>query len=252
MKPVRRKGYLSSAILLLMGISARAQTVATPLTSNRPGIGESEALIGRGVVQVEAGVQAQGEPRGRGPRWTQTWGQLNIRLGLARRVEIFTGWDGLSVERLSACGGSCLVTGGNDVRVGAKLAVISEARHGLTLTVAPAWSFPVGSDAFTSNSNDGSFRLLLARSLPRDWSVSGNLLFTRSSDEDGHYWDNGAMLSLTRAVTSTVSVFDEISGRLLADRPDAWTMDAGVAWVAGPDLQWDASAGHTFNHRGDD
>ena len=129
---------------------------------------------------------------------------------------------------------------------------MSEDRHGLTLSVAPAWSFPVGSEEFTSSSNDGSFRLMWARSLPRDWSVSGNLLFTRTSDEAGRYWDNGAMLGVTRVLTSTVSAFAEVSGVFLADRTDAWTLDAGVAWVARPNLQWDVSAGHIFHSRVDD
>ena len=137
-----------------------------PLTSNRPGIGDSEALVGRGVVQIESGFQAQGEPPGNDRPWTQTWGQLTFRLGLSPRIEIFTGWDGLSLDRVNEDGQSRVVAGGNDFRVGAKLAVLSEERHGLTLTVAPAWSFPVGSEEFTSGSNDGSLRLLWARSLP--------------------------------------------------------------------------------------
>lgn len=178
-------------VLLLMAVSAKAQTVALPLTSNRPGIGDSEALVGRGVVQFEAGVEAAGASPTDAARWTETWGQLTCRLGLATRLELFTGWDGLSLERLRTSGESHLVVGGNDLRVAAKLAVMSEARHGLTLTVSPAWSFPVGSDAFTSSSNDGSFRLLVGRSLPHDESVGGNLLFTRTSDAAGRYWDNG-------------------------------------------------------------
>jgi Putative MetA-pathway of phenol degradation len=238
--------------LLLTAFSASAQTVTPPLTSNRPGIADSEALVGRGVIQIEGGIQAQDAPPGGDRAWTQTWGQLTIRVGVRPRIEIFAGWDGLSLDRVSANGESRFVAGGNDLRLGTKLAVLSEDRHAWTLTVAPAWSFPVGSEAFTSSSNDGSFRVLWARSLPRDWSVSGNVLFTRTSDEAGRYWDNAAMVGVTRALTSTVSAFAEVSGVLLAERPDAWTLDAGVAWVARPNLQWDVSAGHTFDHRAED
>ena len=39
---------------------------------------------------------------------------------------------------------------------------------------------------------------------------------------------------------------------LLAERPDAWTLDGGVAWVAKPNLQWDVFAGHTLHDRRDD
>lgn len=58
-------------------------------------------------------------------------------------------------------------------------------------------------------------------------------------------------MSLGRALRPAVSAFAEMSGVLLADRPDSWTMDAGMSWVARPDLQWDVSVGHTFNDRGD-
>ena len=233
------------------GLFGQRADFTPPLTSNRPGIAESEALVGRGVLQIEGGVQATDAPPGGDRGWTQTWGQLNLRVGVRPRIEIFVGWDGLSLDRVHTNGESRIVAGGNDLRLGAKLAILSEDRHGLTLSVAPAWSFPVGSEEFTSSSNDGSFRVMWARSLPRDWSVSGNLLFNRTSDEAGRYWDNGAMIGVTRALTSTVSAFAEVSGVLLADRADAWTLDAGVAWVARPNLQWDVSAGRIFHDRGD-
>jgi outer membrane putative beta-barrel porin/alpha-amylase len=245
------RGGLATGVLLLMAVSVGAQSVA-PLTSNRPGIGNSEALVGRGMIQVEGGMQVEGAPQQSDQQWTQTWGQLTMRFGLTPRVEIFSTWDGLSVTRLQAGGASHILDGGNDLLVGTKLAVMTEARHHVTLTVEPAWSFPIGADAFSSNSNDGSFRVLWARSLPRDWSVSGNLLSTRTSDTAGRLWHNEAMLSLTRAATPTVSAFAELSGGPLGNRADVWTLDAGAAWVAGPDVQWDVSAGHTFNDRGND
>jgi hypothetical protein len=240
-----------AGVLLLAAVSAQAQTVAPPLTSNRPGIGDSEALVPRGAAQLEVGAQGAGAPPGENRRWTQAWGQLTVRFGLTQRLEVFAGWDGLSVERVDVEGQSRTISGGNDLRVGTKLAVLNEDRHRVTLTVAPAWSFPVGADAFTSGSEDGSFRVLLARSMPRDWSVGGNVLFTRTTDAAGRHWATGTMVSVTRALTPTVSAFAEMSGVLLPERPDAWTMDGGVAWVAGPDLQLDVSAGHTFLRRGD-
>jgi hypothetical protein len=250
----RRRGRagISTSALLLLATAAGAQTEPPPLTSNRPGIGESEALVPPRAVQLEAGVQRQDAPPGAEQRWTQTWGQLNLRVGVSSRVELFTGWDGLSLDRRDIDGESRIVAGGNDLRIGSKIAVLSEQRHGVTLTVSPAWSFPVGSESFSSSANDGSIRVMWARSLPRDWSVSGNVLFTRTSDTAGRYWDNGIMAGVTRALTSTVSAFVELAGALIAERPDAWTLDAGSAWVARPNLQWDVSAGHTFDHRGDD
>jgi hypothetical protein len=235
-----------------VGNQAAPQDEPPPLTSNRPGIADSEALVPSGAFQFEAGVQDQDAPSGDDRRWTQTWGQLTVRYGMTSRVELFAGWDGLSLNRVLLEGESRIVAGGNDVRVGTKLAILMEDAHGLTVTIAPAWSFPVGSEAFTSNSNDPSFRVLWARSLRRDWSVSGNVLFRRTTDAIGRYWDNGVMVGLTRALTRHLSAFAEASNVILADRPDALTIDAGVAWIAGTDLQFDASVGRTLFHRGDD
>jgi hypothetical protein len=198
--------------LLVPAATAGAQPSVPPLTSNRPGIGDSEALVPAGAIQVEAGVQGQGEPPGDDRRWAQTWGQLTFRFGVTPRLEIFSGWDGLSLERLRGTGASRVVSGVGDLRVGAKFAVLNEDRHELTLTISPMLSFPIGSSSFSSGTYDGSFRLLLARSLPRDWSVSGNLLFLHTSDETGQYWDNAATIGVTRAITDSVSAFVETIG----------------------------------------
>jgi hypothetical protein len=234
-----------------MAASAAGQTLP-PLTSNRPGIGGSEALVARGVFQVETGIQAQLEPPSDEVRWAQTWGQLVVRFGLTPRVELYTNWDGVSLERTRAAGDERSVSGRNDLRIGAKLGVLTEPTNAITLSLSPAWSFPLGSGPFTSGSNDASFRVLVARSLPRDWSVGGNLLFTRASDDDSRYWNNLATAAVARTLTPAVSVFAEVAAALPAHRLSAWTIDGGIAWIARPDLQWDLSTGHTFNDRGDD
>jgi hypothetical protein len=238
--------------LVLLAASAAGAQGTTPLTSNRPGISDSEALVDRGAIQVESGIQFSEEPPGQDPAWAGTFGQLTLRIGVRKHFEFFTGWDGLSLDRTHIDGETRIVAGGDDLRIGAKFALLDEARHGITLAVAPAWSFPVGADEFSSSSNDGSLRVLWARSLPRDWSVSGNFLFTRTSDEGTRLVDRGVMVGATKALSSTVSAFGELSGTFAAEHPDAWTMDAGMAWVAKPNLQWDISAGHTFHDRGDD
>lgn len=234
----------AGALVLLAAAGADAQT---PLTSNRPGIGDSEALIDRGALQIESGMQLQDAPPENDRAWTQTWGQLAVRAGVRRWLELFAGWDGLSLDRVEVDGLSRIESGGNDLRVGVKLALLDEAAHGLTLTVSPAWSFPIGADAFSSNSNDGSLRVLWARSLPRDWSISGNVVSTYTSDEGGRYLDNGVIAGLTRSVTPALSVFAEVATALVAQRPDSWTIDAGLAWAARPNLQWDLSVGRGFH-----
>ena len=256
-----RSGFRVATVLggvllaLIIPLKALAQTQlpdVPPLTSNRPGIADSEELVPSRTFQVEAGGVFQDAPPAGDRRWTQTWGQLTFRYGLARRIEIFGGWDGLSVDRVSFQGQSRVVAGGNDLRVGAKVALLLEETNAVTLTIAPAWSFPIGSEAFTSGSQDPSFRVLWARSLPRGWWIWGNLLWSRLSDATSRYWETGAMIGLTRDLTERLSAFVEASNVLQADRPDNWSADGGLAWVIGVDLQLDFSVGKAFLHRGDD
>ena len=233
----------AGAILLMATVGVHAQS---PLTSNRPGIGDSEALVDRGAVQIESGIQFQETPPDSDRTWTQTWGQFAVRLGIRPRLELFAGWDGVSLDHVRRDAVSRIESGGNDLRVGAKIAILDEDAHGVTLTAAPAWSFPVGDDEFSSSSNDGSLRLLWARTLPRNWSIGGNVLSTYTSDAAGRYIDDRVTAGLTRALTGELSVFAEVATGLLEARPDSWTVDAGLAWIARPNVQWDVSAGRGF------
>lgn len=226
-------------------LPAAPQAVVPPLTSNRPGIADSEALVPVGALQLEGGLELDEAPSGSDPRWTQTWGELTLRYGVARRIEVFGGWDGLSLDRAFVDGQSRIVAGGNDVLIGTKLSLLTEDAHGFTLTIAPSWSFPLGAEEFTSGSEDPSFRVLWARSLPREWAISGNLLWTRTSDASGRYWETDVMAGLTRSLTGTLSAFVEGSDATRAGHADSWTVDSGLAWVVGLDRQLDVSAGYT-------
>jgi hypothetical protein len=119
--------------------------------------------------------------------------------------------------------------------------VLSESRHGLTLTVQPTTSFPIGGEDFSSGSYDGSFRLMWGRSLPRGWDASGNIVFLRTTDENGWYWDNVVTTTVGKSLTESLSVFTELAVGLA--EPSAWTVDGGIAWLPRTNVQWDLSAG---------
>jgi hypothetical protein len=105
----RVAAYFTAFVLAI--VQAAAQSDPPPLTSNRPGIGDSEALVPRGAFQLEAGMQAQDAPPGSDRGWTETFGQVTMRVGLTRRVEVYGGWDGVSLDRVRIDGESHIVTG---------------------------------------------------------------------------------------------------------------------------------------------
>jgi hypothetical protein len=211
------------------------------MTSNRPGIGNSEALVGRAVVQVELGVQTGVEESGDARDWSTGWGQSTLRVGVVDPVEVFVSWGGLSVDRVAESGATRIEAGATDLILGAKFALLDESRQLLTLTVEPSTSVPIGGDDFSSGSYDGALRLAWARSLPKDWGLSGNVLFLSTTDANGRYWDNLVTTAISRPLSSSISAFAELATGLAA--PRAWTVDGGISWVPRPNVQWDVSSG---------
>ena len=239
-----------SVCVCFWSATASGQPAGPPeLTSNRPGIGDSEAVVGRGVLQLELGVEAS-ESRADAERNLATvWGQSTLRFGIVNRIEAFVNWGGVSVDRDSVAGATVIETGSNDVVLGAKFALLDESRHGVSFTIAPSSSLPIGGDDFSSGSYDGSLRLMWARSLPKAWDVSGNLLFLRTSDASGRYWDNLVTTSAGRSVSPSIYLFGELAVGLA--EPRAWTVDGGLAWVSRQNVQWDVSAGMLVRGPGD-
>jgi hypothetical protein len=222
-------------------VNAQPATPVPAITSNRPGIGDSEALVGGRVVQLELGIQT-GESRSAGEDdWSTSLGQSTLRIGIVNPVEVFVSWGGLSVSRVSVTDVTHDEAGATDLLMGAKLALLDESRHGVTLTVQPSFSLPIGGDDFSSGSYDGSLRLMWGRTLPRNWSVSGNILFVSTTDASGRYWDNLVTTSVGRALSSSIGAFVELATGL--DDPRLWTLDGGIAWVRRENVQWDVSAG---------
>jgi hypothetical protein len=236
---------VATCISALTSASLSAQVTTTPaippITSNRPGIGDSEALVGRAVVQLELGIESDVTTLNDEHSWTTGWGQSTLRVGIVDPVEIFVSWGGWSVDRIAETGSTRIEAGGNDLLVGAKFAILDESRHGLTLTVQPFTSVPIGGDDFSSHSYDGALRLLWARSLGEKWDLSGNVLFLSTTDDSGRYWDNVVTTCISRDISPSSFLFAELATGLT--EPRAWTLDGGVAWVPRPNVQWDLSSG---------
>lgn len=239
---------LAAILLLLSSVPASAQAAPPELTSNRPGIGDSEALVGRGVLQLELGVEATDSRTAAEQKRATVWGQSTLRIGIVDRIEAFVNWGGVSVDRDSAAGTTVIEAGSNDVVLGAKFAVLNEPRHAVTFTIAPSSSLPIGGDDFSSGSYDGSLRLMWARSLPKAWDISGNLVFLRTSDSGGRYWDNLVTTSAGRSVSPSLYLFGELA---VGFAEHAWTVDGGLAWVSRQNVQWDVSAGVLVRGPGD-
>lgn len=213
-----------------------------PLTSNRPGIGESEVLVPAGSLQFEGGTQLSVGPGTRDR--ALALGQPTFRYGVTSWFELFGGSDGYVHAHGAASGAS-------DLRLGAKLAIVeSKADQPWTLTVSPGWSLPTGTGAFTSTSHDVSLRALWARGLPRAWSVSGNVYGLRTTVDGDRSWQSLTTLSVARQLSDTTGAFVEIAASHPEGGPSHWMLDGGLAVVSGEDVQWDVSTGRRVGGHG--
>jgi Putative MetA-pathway of phenol degradation len=233
-------------VLLAIAAPALAQTDAPPLTSNRPGISESEALLVPRAFQLESGFTfaeftSDDEVRHR----ALDFPEATLRFGLTPRFEVFTNVSGYFRDRGTANGVSDSTTGTSDLSVHAKLGMLSEERHGITLTAAAGVSFPVGSRAFSSGGYDPSLRLLWSRSLPRSFGLSGNVDVASIAVEDDRITASAVSLGLAHPLTESSSWFVELFGDF-AEGDALWQLDGGVAIVTSDDFQIDISAGRTL------
>ncbi len=230
--------------LLSCAATARAQVPA--LTSNRPGISESEALLVPRAFQLESGFTfAEFTSDDELRHQALDFPEATLRYGLTPRFELFANVSGYFRDRASANGVADTTTGTSDLSVHAKLGMLSEERHGITLTAAAGVSFPVGSRAFSSSGYDPSLRLLWSRSLPRSFGLSGNVNVASFKVDDDRITGSAASLGLAHPLTESSSWFVELFGDF-AQGDAIWQLDGGVAVVTSDDFQIDISGGRTL------
>jgi hypothetical protein len=223
---------------------ARTQTQAPPpITSNRPGISESEALLMPRAWQVESGVSVAGSTDDGVGHTQWTVPELTLRVGVTPRVELFVNATGFLLDVARDAGGDVTSMGGSDVQLNAKLGLLTEGPHLLTLSVAAGVSFPTGATVFSSGGYDPSLRVLWSRNLPRDWYIGGNIVLSGTTIEERRSTAGGASVSMGHPISDAASWYVELFGNITRRESSLWRLNGGVAKVVGADLQLDLSAG---------
>jgi hypothetical protein len=232
------------AVVLFCVAAALPSTTAAqppPLTSNRPGIGESEALVPARSVQIEAGTTVARSAADGVLATLVTTPEATVRYGIAPRVEVFAGARGLWLRERA--GGQSLTTRGlSDLAVDLKVGLLDAEHAGATVSLAGGVTLPTGAGAFTSDAVDGSVRLLWSAGLPAEFSLSGNAGVSGPSTPDGRTVAGLASISLSRPLSDRAGWFVELFDALGRRSRDVWTTAGGIAVVAG-ETQLDVSAG---------
>lgn len=218
--------------------SGAASEARPELVTDRPDYTESSEVVGRGLFQLEAGFNYEGDS---GARAVTTPGVL-LRVGLSPRVELRLGTDGYLSQRF----GGISVSGAADVEVGVKVKLIDAASRGFDLAVIPMASLPTGSESQSSGAVDPTVKLTWARELPRAFGLTGNVNVASVSDEDGRFFQNAVSVSLGHDLMAAWGGFVEgyVFTPMARGTGSGLTVDAGVTRPIGANLQFDIEAGH--------
>lgn len=233
---MRRATPWTVAALALLGNGGAAAQEA--ISSDRPGLGDGAYVLSHGVWQVEAGVQVSGDD----PRQIRV-GQALVRWGLGRFEARFH-LNSVVFDRTAEPD-----VGAEDVAAGFKVA-LNDGAGGWSWSVTGAVSGPVGGDPFSAGDPTGSAALVGETSLSENvgLAVNGGYAAPFGGGGDGTV---SVIVTPTFAVPSKggLSWYAGYAG-FFTPGEDAHFAEGGVAWLAGPDVQWDLNAGYDVDGGG--
>ena len=230
----------SAHLILLCAVLSLWSGATTPLhsqvtiASDRPGIGSGSFVLGRGTLHLETGAEY-----GRsGDADVVSVGQVLLRLGLGRSLEIQGLANSLVLER----GSGSDQEGLQDMGIGAKVGIVSEGAGGLSVSVLSTLSFPSGADAFSSGETIPGLTLLADLPLSQSVGLSTNLGYSA--------WLADAEDEVSVIVTSSLSIpgtdglgaYGGYAG-FYSDAGDRHYAEGGLTWISGADLQFDLNTG---------
>lgn len=224
--------------------AAGAQTETTPaedpLIGDRPDFTESAVTITPGRFQVEAGFTFLDESA----EDVQDFGELLVRIGLARRVELRVTLG--SYVRVEPTDGAD-VSGLSDAAIGAKIG-ISES-GGWTTAVLLGTTVPTGASEFRNSSLQPAAVFAAERDLSQSVSLGTNVGYVYASDEGERFGEILASAAVGVPLGETTGAFFELFGVIpeSSGGPEAYFFDAGVTKLLSPNFQLDVRAGAGLN-----
>lgn len=229
----------SALTLACVPASARAQSAAEPLVTDRPDFTESAAVIPLGRYQLETGYTATRE---RGAT-EHAIGELLVRAGLAQRLELRVGFASVVVLEDST-GRSA--TEREDGSLGIKLRLLDGGPTGSLRPEAALLAgstLPTGSNALRAPRLQPEAKLALAWS-PRDRvAVSTNVGYLRVAEDARSYDELNASLSLGFGVSERIGAYAEVYGFSPELDSRSAFANGGITWLLSPDAQLDLRAG---------
>lgn len=217
------------------------------LVSDRPDFTESTVVVRPGVIQTEMGVTVGAE----GGRAQLSTGEIVMRIGVRKGLELRFGGEGLVAERAS---GSRWQRGVSDAEIGLKIGVWEQRRYLPALSLIPILSLPTGASAFSSGGYEPTIKFALDKDLIAGFTVGGNLNLSSLRTDTGRFIQRGYSLSLGHDLVAGFGGYWEVYGFTPWEEGSttAWIGNTGLTHAVGKNAQLDVRVGKRMSGVGPD
>lgn len=233
---------LALAALTLLPLTAWAADEPEPISPDRSSVSVSTGTVGRGVVQLETGVEYSHERIGGSPTQRRFSVQAALRGGLTDRLEL-----GVEAEPLVSMHGAADVTNVGAFQLKAKYRFLDGRPDSWlpSLGVQPFVKLPVAAEPIDSGKTDFGLLGLASFVLPGQFNldVNAGMAAIGQSSPGGYLLQAQAGLGLSHDVTEAVTLFTDFAYASRDDRDgrDSLGFDAGVLWRPTRNVALDAS-----------
>lgn len=216
------------AFLLLASAAALHAQDADLINADRPGLADSSGVVGRGIFQVEAGLE-----RDHSSDSIDLFTPLLLRYGVSKEVELRVEGNG-HVHSSGANGFAPL-------SIGAKVHFADSPSLGVIARVF----VPSGSGAQRSDTTNGDVRLAADLNIGERWAINPNIGLASVDDGDGRFTAGLAALTVQYSISDHANVFVDAALQSPESRggTTALTVDAGAVRIIGSNTQLDVSVG---------
>ncbi len=231
---------------------AHSQTVAPPISTDRPGLGFSLAVVPAGSLQLELGTPAVATDAAGNVDSRLLNLPLMIRFGISPRLELRAGGTTWNIARTKVGGVTQTVRGFGAIEVGAKYAVTDGSR-GIPFAIMPSVILPVGDDEFSSSKAAYTLQGAAGFTLPAGWGLTTVLGTAATADDEGDYQLTGSLIGvLGRTISGPLAGYLESGWYPTGQGEDPAYVGAGVTWRLRNALQLDASLNRSLTDAASD
>jgi len=245
---------LLCASLGLLATAAHADPDDDPISPDRPGFAETSDVVGKGRIQLEAGLQWD-RKRGDDLHEREFSTPALLRFGLAPAVELRLETDGRDIVHDSdpASGERSTTVGYADTALGFKWRFADQQGRRPSLALLGEVELPSGSRALRGRGARPALYLPAGWELDKGWSVQFMPGVATENDERGARYRYGFLaLTLGKELNERWQGFVEVAAPQIASGEHGGSqaaVDGGFTYRLAKDCQFDVSLVRGLNHR---